>query len=379
MMMPTTYSTTMGTVIVEEIAIGARTIMESTTAALKQGGAVVAANTGTHLGPQPYRNLEMNSETTQEEYRIPIDWQEGGIGAIIAVGRYLARKRQEVGHKAFRDVVERELGGSESSANKLMAIAAHPIISDPRYAEKLPQKWALLYELQLLPDDKLLAALQNGSLANVNKYDIWEMRGISLEKRDRRVRIKMAPGEGPVRRRGIQPLLRDDVRAQIKVPQGMTLESFVRTGMELEKNEGVTAEEASRRIGIGTASYRSIRAIILLTDRADLAPADATAVAAAVREMNETNKFRGPYALVEPIIDKIWGKVRTGKLDSKSEQKRVDSFMNAVVILYDACSRVVNLEVPYLKGEDVERAIDQLVDARRALADLIDRLNKERV
>lgn len=312
-----------------------------------------------------------------DDYKIPLDWQEGGVPSIIAVGKYLTKRRAEMRYKDFVQLVSTELGGSDSSANKLMAIAAHPIISDPRYADKLPKRWALLYELQLCPTDKIVEALQNGSLLKTTKYDIWNMRGRDSK---RTPRVRMVPAESTPTRLSSRPISKFDIRTQIKVPAGTNLVDWVRSGMKIEQDEGITSVEASRRIGLGNESYRLAKFIIALSDRTDLNAHDTGVVKNALEGIQATAQIRRHFEEVRPIVEKIWGSAGgRNQHTEKAEQRRIDNFLNAVVIIYDACSRIVDIQVPHVSNEEIDTSIEQLIDAKRALTDLIERLNKERV
>lgn len=49
-------------------------------------------------------------------------------------------------------------------AQRLKAIAEHPIIANTKHVSLLPSCWGTLYELTKLPNDMFMAKLKNGSI-----------------------------------------------------------------------------------------------------------------------------------------------------------------------------------------------------------------------
>jgi hypothetical protein len=78
-----------------------------------------------------------------------------GVAAFVETGRQLVEAKRALGHGAFMRMVETELRFSASTAERLMAIARHPVISDSAHAPILPPSWTVLYELARLPAGKV--------------------------------------------------------------------------------------------------------------------------------------------------------------------------------------------------------------------------------
>jgi hypothetical protein len=84
------------------------------------------------------------------------------VANIIERGRVLIEAKDELVHGSWEATVTRHF--SMDTAQRLMKITRHPILSNTAHARLLPPSWMTLYELTKLPDDVLLAKLKDGSI-----------------------------------------------------------------------------------------------------------------------------------------------------------------------------------------------------------------------
>lgn len=68
------------------------------------------------------------------------------VESIVAVGVDLAAAKSQLGGR-FTAMVERDLGMSERTAQRFMAIARHEVLANPTHGSALPPSYRTLYEL----------------------------------------------------------------------------------------------------------------------------------------------------------------------------------------------------------------------------------------
>jgi hypothetical protein len=90
-------------------------------------------------------------------------WQKG-VGSIVETGQRLIEAKNELEHGQFETMIENKLPFTPSTAQRLMKIAANPILAKPAHAQALPPSWGTLYELTKLPERKLVAKLEDGTI-----------------------------------------------------------------------------------------------------------------------------------------------------------------------------------------------------------------------
>jgi hypothetical protein len=81
--------------------------------------------------------------------RISACWR-ASLEAILEVGRLLAAAKAALPHGEFGAMCEAALPFTARTAQMLMAIAADPQISNPKFISHLPASWGALYELTTL-------------------------------------------------------------------------------------------------------------------------------------------------------------------------------------------------------------------------------------
>lgn len=146
-------------------------------------------------------------------------------------------------------------------------------------------------------------------------------------------------------------------RSTINIPEGVTAEQLCRQMMA----DGGTVKDAAQKYGIGHIAFGRMRAIVSLADHGGLSGRDTLVVERALVELNETKRMWGPWALVEPIAEKMWGQARRSGPDlDEIAQRRLTKFDYAFGILMQACEDGAALEIPYLSEARAKEATDQL-------------------
>ena len=112
-------------------------------------------------------------EKTLADYwapRINAQWQKS-VEGIIGVGRQLMAAKEACEHGEFArlfkgdaNAVEKPVPFSLNTAERLMRVARHPVLSNSAHVQTLPQSWGTLYELSQLDDDTLAAGIKAGEI-----------------------------------------------------------------------------------------------------------------------------------------------------------------------------------------------------------------------
>lgn len=101
---------------------------------------------------------------------INCEWGKS-VTAIVDVGKALAQAKRLCEHgeflrlfKGHDNAVSEPVPFSERTAERLMSIAMHPVISNPTHVSDLPQSWGTLYELTKLDDEQIVAGIKAGEI-----------------------------------------------------------------------------------------------------------------------------------------------------------------------------------------------------------------------
>lgn len=88
------------------------------------------------------------------------------VESIIATGKLLAQTKAELGHGRFTDIFnEGKLPFKQRTAECLMEIAKHPILSNPQHVAILPPHWGTLHRMAAdIEEDQLEELLENGTI-----------------------------------------------------------------------------------------------------------------------------------------------------------------------------------------------------------------------
>lgn len=288
---------------------------------------------------------EVVAEATGQEPKWVGDWKDS-VKSIIETGLLIARQREVLSTKEFRVWVVANIGLAHSAASKLIRVAQHPILSNPEYWDRLPAKWAFLYEVSYLTNDRILEIIQDGSIIASKKYQVWSARTD---------RSKFAIS---------------DPRSKVKTPDGVSIVDTVKVAMLREDNEGKLAKEIARDLGVSDLTYRYIKNLINAQGVEELSNGDRTAIEYALVEIERTKNVRRYYDKVRPILEKIWGP-DSGEKNTRAAQKRIEDFITAVTVIRTSCDRAGDLEVPYLSRADVEMALGELDEARKSISKLM--------
>lgn len=91
--------------------------------------------------------------------RITECWRSS-VQGIIRTGRLLIEAKADLPHGEFGAMCDRDLPFSDSTAQRLMAIARDNRLSNPAHVQLLPASWGTLYELTKLSDEEFTSAVQ---------------------------------------------------------------------------------------------------------------------------------------------------------------------------------------------------------------------------
>lgn len=168
---------------------------------------------------------------------------------------------------------------------------------------------------------------------------------------------------------------RNASNSHMQVPEGATVESQMRRGMDLEA-DGYSADDAAKEIGIGANTYRRLREMLVLaSDEIDLNPDDQDIVIRAIKKTNETKRLDA-HDSVLPIIERVWG---AGSFyhTPKAARKRLEHFDTVVGNAVNASQILKNLEIPYLTTAKAKSLAKEVRDVMRDLGAFLKRLDKE--
>ena len=98
------------------------------------------------------------------------------------MGRLLIRAKAEIAHGKWRTVFHDyddddrapvTFPFGQRTAEMLMAIADHSILSNPKFVSNLPPSWGTLYEMTRLPEQELETLIENGTInADIRRRDV---------------------------------------------------------------------------------------------------------------------------------------------------------------------------------------------------------------
>lgn len=89
------------------------------------------------------------------------------VEGFIEAGSWLTEAKEgkdRLPHGEFLKMVEDDLKLDIRTAQRLMLIAKHPIISNAAHAPHLPPIWYTIYELTKVPDEGLMKAIEDGRI-----------------------------------------------------------------------------------------------------------------------------------------------------------------------------------------------------------------------
>lgn len=146
----------------------------------------------------------------------------------------------------------------------------------------------------------------------------------------------------------------------------------VNAGIAVESAGGGGASAVTTS-GLATQSYKCARDIILLSSRDDLSKSEAAAVLNALTILKEKQQVREAYALVRPIVQKVWG-AKGNRF--KSDKKRLEAFHSSLSYIATVCESAAEIVIPHISEQERNKALSELDGARRSLGLLIARIQK---
>jgi phage N-6-adenine-methyltransferase len=108
--------------------------------------------------------------TRTELVRTSTEWAEiikadlnSAVQNVVDAGRHLIEAKSQVGHGEWLPMVA-QIGISQQTASRFMAIAENPVISNHAHVRDLPSAWGTLYELSRLEPEALEEAIADGTV-----------------------------------------------------------------------------------------------------------------------------------------------------------------------------------------------------------------------
>jgi hypothetical protein len=189
---------------------------------------------------------------TKAEYWAPKihgEWRKS-IEGILGVGRQLIAAKEACEHgeflrlfKGHENSVGDPLPFGEDAAERLIKVAAHPVLSNSDQSRNLPQSWQTLYELTKLDNEVLIAGIKAGEIhAEMSRSDAAALRSDPVEHPGRELCVLAWEALSSAYAKYADKLGKDDRMFVLE-----RLESLVR----LIKQEA--SSDASRRQGSGRA------------------------------------------------------------------------------------------------------------------------------
>lgn len=107
--------------------------------------------------------MEAGEWTPQEAANHVSEAWQNAVESIVETGRRLIEAKRRVRHGGWLDAVELMPFG-DSTARKLMQIAAHPDLSNREHATDLPASWYTLAVLAQLPAGEVARRIEAGEI-----------------------------------------------------------------------------------------------------------------------------------------------------------------------------------------------------------------------
>jgi hypothetical protein len=125
------------------------------------------------------------SEKSVDGYaaKIKASWQKA-VESILETGRVLMEAKAELPHGEFGKMIKDKLPFGVRTAEMLMNIAEHAVLSNAKFVSHLPPSWGTLHELAQLPEATLLAAIEDGEVnPDMDRADAVRLRNEDEKRR----------------------------------------------------------------------------------------------------------------------------------------------------------------------------------------------------
>lgn len=141
-------------------------------------------------------------KNTKADYwapRINAEWRKS-VEGILNVGRQLIAAKEACEHgeflrlfKGHPQAVADPVPFGEDTAERLMKVAVHPVLSDSARGRSLPQSWRTLYELTKLDDEQIVAGIKSGEITpDMTRAEASALRADPIEKPEQPPHEEMA-------------------------------------------------------------------------------------------------------------------------------------------------------------------------------------------
>jgi Protein of unknown function (DUF3102) len=129
--------------------------------------------------------------------KITATWKQV-VANIITTGKLLIEAKAKLKHGEFGDMLQL-LPFGERTAEMLMAISRHPVLSNPNRGSDLPPSWRTLYELSRFDDELLVARIEDHTIhPDMQRKDVKLITDQTGERSKPAKRAKANPLEATV-------------------------------------------------------------------------------------------------------------------------------------------------------------------------------------
>jgi hypothetical protein len=145
-------------------------------------GKCVSKEKETHVSLIEHRADIDAAQAKQFAERIKAAWQKC-TADIIAVGKLLIEAKEALGYGCFEAMIKDKLPFGPRTAERLMEIANNPILSNPTHVSHLPASWGTLHALAQIPNETLIAKIEDGSInPDLQRKDVAALKLIDETK-----------------------------------------------------------------------------------------------------------------------------------------------------------------------------------------------------
>jgi hypothetical protein len=139
----------------------------------------------TPLPPEQQERVDAAVSKKSDEYFVTqiTACCQRGVENILTAGRLLIEAKTKLPAGTFQVMIKTKLPFSPRTAQMLMCIAEHPVISNANHGSHLPPSWRTLYELTKIPHKMLLAKIADGTIrADLERKDVAKLKGQRSER-----------------------------------------------------------------------------------------------------------------------------------------------------------------------------------------------------
>jgi len=174
--------------------------------------------------------------------RINAEWRKS-VEGVLGAGRQLIAAKEACKHgdflrlfKGHDNVVSEPVPFSENTAQRLMAVASHEVLSNAAHVQHLPQAWGTLYELTKLEDEQIVAGIKAGEItADMTRSDAHSLRSDLIAQPETPAHEEMAAAV----KNAVTKFLRHLTTAEQYSYVRIRIEQILEFLAEVEKNNGI--------------------------------------------------------------------------------------------------------------------------------------------